>query len=363
MKIIHAACLLNPSIGIIKQMQWENTAAINTEKQFESVLGTTRNFAEYSFCKTFPVNGGSIYSYIKLRVLFWIWLLKKSREFDLVMLRYSMHDPFQWIGSFFLGKYITVHHTFEIEELHSKSSRFSNFLIILEKFFGGGVLKRAKGFVGVTNEITQYELYRTRGNKLGFTYPNGINTGHELDDMRSGDTPELIFVAAQFSPWIGLDLLIDSILKNDHLDKNLKFHIHLVGNIGDEDKKRVSNDPRFTIHGVLSGNDLKNIYARSWLAISSFGFYRKNMKEACTLKTREYLSHGIPTVGGYIEVGFPTDFKYYQNIECDINEIVEHACYHKNSKRKEVINTSMKYIKKENLLDNLITELKKIETK
>ena len=52
-------------------------------------------------------------------------------------------------------------------------------------------------------------------------------------------------------------------------------------------------------HGVRDGIELDEIYSRSNVAISTLALHLKNLKEAASLKTREYTARGIPFILAY----------------------------------------------------------------
>lgn len=54
-------------------------------------------------------------------------------------------------------------------------------------------------------------------------------------------------------------------------------------------------------HGPLHGEALIDVYRVSDIAISTLALHRLGMAEACPLKTREYLIHGLPAIVGYSE--------------------------------------------------------------
>ena len=60
-----------------------------------------------------------------------------------------------------------------------------------------------------------------------------------------------------------------------------------------------------TFHGILTSDDYKKILSESDVAIGSLSLHINNMNEACTLKVREYLAFGIPTIIGYKDSDFP----------------------------------------------------------
>ena len=80
------------------------------------------------------------------------------------------------------------------------------------------------------------------------------------------------------------------------------------------------------------------------------------MREACTLKVREYLMLGIPVYAGYTDV-FPESFRFYKKGEADIEAILNFAHSQRISSRIEICVASHPYINKEILLEKLYDEL------
>jgi len=364
MKIAHVACLLNPSLGVLQQMQWEREIVKSEGLDFETYLFTRTSFSKFSVCKTYKLPKNNLLAYVLLRVRFFIWILKNRKNYDLYIFRYSMHDPFMYLISLFIKNYATLHHSFEVEEIELYNDQ--NFFIkkaklLIEKYLGVKVINKAKAIIGVTEEICKYELLRifdTKVFKPFFVYPNGIYGTKLIADRRASQI-ECILVSSNFQPWVGLDLLIDQY--NRYGDLNIK--IHLVGNAPKELLSKLAGKNMFVYHGVLEGEKLLKLYERAWLGITSFGFHRKQMKQACTLKAREYLSLGIPVVGGHEEVGLPQGFKFYRKIKCSLHEIKRFAIDSRIFSRKEIRETSLKYIDKRVYVEQFINFLSLLEMK
>lgn len=80
--------------------------------------------------------------------------------------------------------------------------------------------------------------------------------------------------------------------------------------------------------GSLDGRELDAVFDISDIALGSFGFYKIDLKQASTLKTKEYCAKGIPFVVGYDEVSFDDNYKYMLKVEnankpIDIYKIIE----------------------------------------
>ena len=86
--------------------------------------------------------------------------------------------------------------------------------------------------------------------------------------------------------------------------------------------------------------------------MASFALSRKKMKQACPLKTREYLMLGLPVYGDYQDI-FPSDSSFFKIGNERIEEILEFSSLTRCLEKKEVANISKKWIDKIDLLDSL----------
>ena len=128
-----------------------------------------------------------------------------------------------------------------------------------------------------------------------------------------------IFVSSSFQSWQGLDLLLKSYINTPAIK------LVVVGKVLTSDIQLVRLCQRlhphtFTYHESLSSNDLINMYRDQDIGISTLALSRKGMKQACPLKSREYMRNGLPVVGGYEdpEITFP----FYQQISASVEDIV-----------------------------------------
>lgn len=237
-------------------------------------------------------------------------IIEKSihlKRYDYVILRYPNGDP---SGIEFASKYniITEHHTMEIPEYlsHLKSEVSPIIRVLkmtrlkLERGYGHEILSHVKGIIGVTDEIMNAELNRVNKVIPSATIPNGIavknitQTGFKPFD---GKTLDLIMIAGSFSPWHGLDRIISS---RNLYRGNVKINLHIVGNIKKADLRHITSDfSAIKFYGFKDGAELDEIMKNMNVAISTLALFRKDMNEACTLKTREYTARGIPFVLAY----------------------------------------------------------------
>lgn len=237
-------------------------------------------------------------------------LIEKSidlKSYEYIFLRYPLADA---SGIEFMAKYnvITEHHTLELQ--YSKSFLNSDIQTIMrvakkirlkqEKLYGYKILKSASGIIGVTDEIRNFELIRAGCPIPSITIPNGILvdqiklTGFKPFD---GKNLHLVMIVSSFYPWIGLDRIISGI---NRYKGNVNIRLHLVGSITKKDVKYPNLDfSNVDFHGYQSGAEMDQLMMGMNLAVGTLAWYRVDMKEACTLKTREYMARGIPFVLSY----------------------------------------------------------------
>lgn len=367
MKVLHTAFMVNPAPGVLHQMEWEQMAAEERGMDWDVRLFCRYTGTPHSKVVVPALTPGSrtavvsglLSGRLRLRRDYFHWLKAQAPRYDVILLRYSVCDPMQTAFVRGAGKPIyLVHHALEVPELRlyykgpGRSIRVS-----FERFFGGMTLRSATGIVAMTDEILRYEESRAGfRRKQGYVYPNGIyypdaGAEHGLDGR--GVLPEVLFVASHFVSGIGLDRLLDSLAGSSS-----DFILHLVGTLNPEDEARAVQDRRVRLHGMLSGSQIEVLSQKCWVGLSSFALDRKGMEQACTLKVREYLFHGLPVYANYRDV-FPDDFSYYRIGPPDIDRILEYAASTRGVARAEVAAQARPFISKSVLLADLHGWLRK----
>ena len=237
-------------------------------------------------------------------------IIEKSvnlKRYDFIILRYPFGDP---SGVKFTLKYnvITVHHSLEISRyksyLKEKLSPLIRGLKIirlkLEVLFGPKILEHAKGIIGVTDEIRKAELSRINNDIPSAAISNGItvkNISHTGYKKFDGTNLDLVMIVGSINPWHGLDRMISAL---NRYKGNVRVKLHIVGNIDKVDLQHISSDfSRINFYGFKEGTELDEIMKNMNIAISTMSLFRKNLNEACSLKTREYTARGIPFVLAY----------------------------------------------------------------
>jgi glycosyltransferase involved in cell wall biosynthesis len=220
---------------------------------------------------------------------------------------------------------ITEHQTKELMEYRSQS--FLPFL--MEKCIGRINRKLRDYYVAVTEEISDFES--SYGEVGHVVIPNGIS----LQSIRLiskkdvvGDEFHIVGLA-NVSRWHGYDRLIEG-LKN--YSGPVRVYFHVVGD-GEEipNLKFLTNkyglDKQVLFHGAMRGQELDEIMNKYHLAAGALGIHRKNIKEAATLKSREYCARGIPFIEDSIDGDFK-DFPFRHQMQgdespIDINTLIE----------------------------------------
>ena len=228
-------------------------------------------------------------------------------RYDYILLRYPSADP---SGIAFTSKYkiITEHHTMEISdyqsyiqgELAPQVRLLKRIRLNLELKYGPRILENVKGVIGVTSEIAFFESNRLNSNIKTTTISNGINVeGVNPTGFKrfNGKNLDMVMLLGSINPWHGLDRVIKSI--KDYKG-NIKINLHIIGKINYNKLKPLdSGAATIQYHGYKQGHELDEIMKNMNLAISTMALFRKDMEEACSLKTREYVARGIPFILAY----------------------------------------------------------------
>lgn len=359
-RVLHITKAYKPPVGVIKQVEFEHLAAVESKMSWQTVLVVPQS----EFASNLPVFVKISIPQLQLvrrlwfSIAFYYWVLREAKKFDIILLRYNVYDLLQFFLVWQCSNILTVHHTLEIEELNSDGTWRGKIKSFLEKHIGTLTMRKVRGIVAVTPEIAEYEAIRSGQkiqNNLRFIYPNGIRlpSNQVIHDLRQSQV-ELLFVASHFVQWHGLDILLDSV----NLSKQ-DFILHIVGSVGDENKRRCMLDNRVKLHGMLSSQNIEKLAARSWVGISSLGMHRLGMQQASTLKVREYLSVGLPVYASYVDSGLSGDFEYFCYGDGNIDHIL-HFAYQMRSISKEIVAArSAPFISKTVIMERLYEDISK----
>ncbi|MCA6362442.1 MAG: glycosyltransferase [Bacteroidetes bacterium] len=229
---------------------------------------------------------------------------------DMVLMRYKTMNPAMG-GLLRKFNFVFEHNTKEIEELEVyyhgilKSGWNKGALLWTEKYLAPRLLSKTAGIIGVTDEITQYELNRMNSQVPAITSGNGIDTSRipfVTGPVFTGGTLHLLMLSSVSVDWQGTDKLIRSVSEHD----NVK--LWLVGSFSEEIKKLASTrGDKIVFTGPLTGAELDRVFQNIHLAIASLAIERKGLKEASALKVREYAARGVPVITAFPDPDLPKE--------------------------------------------------------
>lgn len=198
--------------------------------------------------------------------------------------------------------------------------------LLYDFFYGRDTRRYTDAIVGVTDEITQYELKRS-GNphKPHITIGNGFDVGsvsirqhvpYEGEELR-------ILCVANMRHWHGIDRLIRGL---GAYRGPVRVMFHIAGE-GPElpGVKKLINDlgisDRIIFHGFTTGEELDTLFNTCHIAAGSLGIHRKGLTQTSELKVREYCARGIPFIISSRDPDFPDGFPYILRLTADESPI------------------------------------------
>ncbi|NVM22261.1 MAG: glycosyltransferase [Desulfobacterales bacterium] len=250
-----------------------------------------------------------------------------TNQYDLLVLRYSGGD-FSLFSSFFrdnAGKIVAEHHTKELPEAYTYETTLPQkaITLLMERFLGPKIIKRCTGLIGVTDEIKEYELDRAGVSIPARTIPNGVLV-EDIPFSRhapyNGEVLNLLFMANSFDSWHGLDRVLAGLL--NYSSRKPFLHLKVVGNVSANTLYLASHlhhniHARVDFPGRLFGPKLEEVFEDTHIAFSSLAVFRNKMKEACTLKTREYTARGLPFVIGHGDPDLEGANEFFLSVTAD----------------------------------------------
>lgn len=220
-------------------------------------------------------------------------------------------------------KVVIEYQTIEPPEFRSKGQYW---YLILDLLYGRALRKYTDAIVGVTDEVTQYEVFRSGDqNKPHITIANGIDVesvGVRKPPQHIDETLHILCVA-NVSRWHGLDRLLQGLATYSGTPRVV---LHIAGGGAElPTLQKMVNDlgisDRVVFHGFLTGNALDVLFDQCHIAVGSLGIHRKGLTQTSELKAREYCARGIPYVIAVSDPDFPTDFPYILHLPADESPI------------------------------------------
>jgi hypothetical protein len=210
---------------------------------------------------------------------------------DLIYTRYIKYAPFFAKKLSKIAPYVVEINTNDVIEFGLKNAWHGLYNRLTRSAF----LKRACAFISVTNELAQhrdFSRFRISTNVIGNGYAFPAERAQHEIGIQCG-RHKAVFVGSPQMPWHGVD-------KVARLARMLpEFDFHIVGPSREELPVPDRELPNLIWHGELPVAEADKLMALSHVGISTLALHRNGMKEACPLKSRQYLSHGLPTIVGY----------------------------------------------------------------
>lgn len=354
MKVLHYNVFKRVPAGVKNQLLDEYRAreSLGPDHRWDVVVSCTE---DWHAPVTLPVSDGQSnyplwlhyrHSYHRLADI--------AGQYDAVLLRYRAANPWQLGILRRLDNVYTVHHALEEYERSSDGRLAGSVETVLERLLGPRCLAEVRGAIALTPEILEYESARVKGGARALVYPNGIYTPGVpvAGDQRSG-CRKYLFSGSLNVKWHGLDIVVERLLEADPAAE-----LHIVGAAGDGFARQ---SERIIAHGYRSRDEIADIAAYCDAGLGSFALHRKGMREACTLKVREYLALGLPVVAGYPDSGLPQDFPFYLTITGDEmwSGIAAAVDEWRQVMRPSVREWALPFVDKANLMRNLLKGLEK----
>jgi len=275
-----------------------------TKKIFDQVnQWKNENHNVEIFCYTsiqnnnFNAHTYNIKNSFKYKFLLHKTLIHDLKEYnpDIIYYRYSTYN---YTLSYILKKYMIVVeiNSDDLSESYLLLKRKKNLINYVRyytfKLFRSMLLQKVKGMITVTKEISSLNQF-TKYSKPITYIPNGIDLikYQVIKENTLTNRIGLFFMGSPNQPWHGIDLIIKL---STYLPQ---YDFHIIGIHGE-------NKNNLYWHGYLEESNYIKILKKCHICIGTLALYRKNMKEACPLKVREYLAYGYPTIINYKDTAF-----------------------------------------------------------
>lgn len=152
-------------------------------------------------------------------------------------------------------------------------------------------------------------------------------------EIRENDGSIHIIGVAEMQQSHGYDRIIEGLSEYYKNNNEKEVYLHLAGE-GHEKKnyealvKKYSLEKYVIFHGYCIGDELEELYNNSDLAVETLGLHRQGIDMSSSLKSREYLSKGIPMITSVKIDILPENYKYVLKVEendnpVDINKVVD----------------------------------------
>lgn len=210
--------------------------------------------------------------------------------------------------------------------LYFKSGLKIKFLAkyLFSRLFNGRLYRNIKSVISVTHEIDSWARFNFKNAKFK-VIPNSIDINHNnFRQAKFGGNhllrKSIFFIGSPDQPWHGTDIIYMIAEAMPDVD----FHL-----VGDGYGNRL---PNIFHYGYLNRDAYQKILDQCTICIGTLGLFRRKSREACPLKTREYLANHKRCIIGYTDTAFinikevdkiilELDFEDDKNFHSNINLI------------------------------------------
>lgn len=216
------------------------------------------------------------------------------------ILRYNPDLVYYRFGGYLPLIYNLLKQLPSIAEINSSIDEYKIFSFIkylYVKFTQKILYRYSKGFVFVTKELMKNACLAVDKNSIVIS--NGIDLSMcESLDVSLDKMPAMIFVGSADCAWYG----IDKIFTLATLMPDCRFD--LIGNLSVPPMVKLPSN--IFMHGFVKSDSekYKEIMRNADVGLGSLALHRNRMDEACALKVRDYLAHGLPVIIGYRDGDF-----------------------------------------------------------
>ncbi len=148
----------------------------------------------------------------------------------------------------------------------------------------------AAGIIFPTHELTR--IYSLKKNQLSAVVSNGMDVDSaEILPPSKNEKPVITLIGSSGMNWHGVDKLIKFARSNSDI------LVNIVGYSAQDIDDGIPTNA--TLHGYLTRAQIREVLSKTDVACGTLALHRKNMQEACPLKTREAASYGLPLILAY----------------------------------------------------------------
>ena len=140
-----------------------------------------------------------------------------------------------------------------------------------------------------------------------------------------------LFGLANVQFWHGFDRILEGmkLYANQQNPTQTTIVFHIVGQSGliNELKDKVQQlglQSNVIFHGFLTGKELERMFAICQVGVSALAMYRVHLDNASPLKSREFVSRGLPFITAHEDEGFPNNYPFILKFNNDDSAIDMH---------------------------------------